>query len=268
MSDNAITLVIPHYNRQQELTTCIRSLDRLTIKPRVIVVDDASMILPEVVNFELIALKEHVGTAEAKNIGLSKVTSEFVWFLDSDTEIIHPGMLKYGLDAFSCDRKLGVLGGEIRTINGVRIIKEERITACLLSQDIYYDPDEFPGIYVDSVPTNNFLVRTSLIRQCRGFCPELINGEDKLVALLIRKMGYRNRISPEFAVAHHYVPSSRLSGQKAYDSLIHSTMFIHGALRGLRGFILWPFYVFSYFLGQVYYQRKRNAYLAKHLQKH
>jgi cellulose synthase/poly-beta-1,6-N-acetylglucosamine synthase-like glycosyltransferase len=89
-----ISIVIPTYNRQEQLAICLRACSRLDY-PRdrfeVIVVDDGgTMPVDEVVNrfHALLTLKllrqDNAGPATARNRGATEATGEFLAFTDDD----------------------------------------------------------------------------------------------------------------------------------------------------------------------------------------
>lgn len=88
------SIVIPTYNRPDQLAACLESLTRLDC-PRhlfeVIVVDDGSRIPPEAVvarfreKLDLTLLPEaHAGPAKARNTGASRARGKFLAFTDDD----------------------------------------------------------------------------------------------------------------------------------------------------------------------------------------
>ncbi len=89
-----ISIVIPTYNRPEQLAACLRACTRLDYphdRFEVIVVDDGGVMpLDEVVNqfHGLITLKllrqENAGPATARNKGASEATGEFLAFTDDD----------------------------------------------------------------------------------------------------------------------------------------------------------------------------------------
>lgn len=252
MANAKVTLVIPHRNRNKDLDLCLESLKKLTIQPKLIVVDDSSDIVPVVnrPNTKIIRQHSHLETSTTKNTGLRQVDTEFTWFVDSDVEFINPDMLEYGLAEMEKDENLGVLGGEIRLVEGKKFIKEEILAKNFMSVAKHHKPEDFTEAYVKHIPTNNFLVRTKLIKEIGGFHPLLHNGEDKLASLLIGNMGYKLKIANEFCLIHHVAQTSRRKGQEAYNNDVRCHMLIYGAIHGLKALVTFPFDTVSYFLQQ------------------
>lgn len=92
------TLIIPYYNRAKFLPRVLRSILHSSIKPEfIILVDNAStdqsfeickefsLSHPEL-SIRLLS-EQHKGASYARNMGLSQVTTEWVYFFDSDDEL-------------------------------------------------------------------------------------------------------------------------------------------------------------------------------------
>lgn len=92
--DYKISIIIPVYNTEQYLSRCLNSVINQTYKNiEIICVNDKSTdssekILNEYVKKDnriiLISLEQNSGVSNARNIALSKITGEYVCFLDSD----------------------------------------------------------------------------------------------------------------------------------------------------------------------------------------
>ena len=90
---NEVTVVIPTYNRALLTVRAVEAaLSQSYLAPRVLVVDDASTdntrdalskFIP-LENFSYVQLKENLGTAHAKNVGLMLCNTEAITFHDSD----------------------------------------------------------------------------------------------------------------------------------------------------------------------------------------
>ncbi len=92
-----ISVVIPSYNRPEQLLIALQSvLDQDPPPAEVIVVDDASPqgppVLPEHPAVRLVVRDRNGGVAAAQNTGLRAATGELVCFLHSDDEML-PGKL-------------------------------------------------------------------------------------------------------------------------------------------------------------------------------
>lgn len=107
--DNAINIsvIIPCYNVENKISKCIRSLEEITLLQddyEIIFVDDCSSddtvrIIHAAIkkhnNWFLHVLKENSGSpSKPRNTGISAAKGEYVFFLDSDDEILHSALEK------------------------------------------------------------------------------------------------------------------------------------------------------------------------------
>jgi glycosyltransferase involved in cell wall biosynthesis len=83
---SSTTVVVPTRNRPEYLSAALASvLGQHGGAPRIVVVDDASSTpVPAIANVEVLRLDTRRGTATARNLGLERVTTEWVAFLDDD----------------------------------------------------------------------------------------------------------------------------------------------------------------------------------------
>ena len=93
-----ISVVIPTYNRYKVLKRALKSVFAQTHSPfEVIVVDDGSTDTTEQITQDFPNIKyfyqENKGVSSARNLGIEKVTSNWIAFLDSDDEF-HVDKLK------------------------------------------------------------------------------------------------------------------------------------------------------------------------------
>src|SRR5262249_35685913 len=97
-----ITVIIPVRNREHLIARAIESVVAQTLPvDEIVVVDDASTdrtlnvvdrFANSLSNLTLISLKEHVGAARARNIGIENANGDSIAFLDSD-DVWHPDKL-------------------------------------------------------------------------------------------------------------------------------------------------------------------------------
>lgn len=242
MKTAPVTLVIPHRNRAEEVRRCLRSLQRAkTIPQEVLLVDDCSQaeqqrllrdILSEFKNLDvkLFCYSEHVGRSDAKNLGILKTRTPYIWFLDSDTEMINPDALEAGYQLLDKNPSIGVVGAEIvEDCNRQRYVREAYLLRSLWSAFIHHPGGNDLRKEVDIIPTCNFLTRTDLIREIGGFHSKLENGEDKLACLQIRGLGYRIFLDSRFGVLHRQSPAERAQFLTRVCVTFGDVAFIYGA---------------------------------------
>ena len=237
-----VTLVIPHRNRVEELRHCLRSLQTAkTIPEKVIVVDDCScaeqqQLLPDILSefksldIKLFCYGENVGTSDAKNLGILKTQTPYIWFLDSDTQIINPNALEVGCEVLKKNPSIGVVGAEfVEDGNHQRYVRETYLLRSLWSACINHPVGNDIRKEVDIMPTCNFLTRTDLIKEIGGFHSQLVNGEDKLACLQIRELGYRIFLDSRFEVLHCLSPVERAEFLTRVRITFRDVAFIYGA---------------------------------------
>lgn len=133
----ALTLIIPVYNRAELVSRTLSSVAQQTLRPlRVILVDNNSTdsTLPtlqqwkkanERGDFLIDVLTEaRPGAAAARNRALAETTSEFVMFFDSD-DTMAPGHCARALAALTSPRQPDLVGWDINMhlLNGATVRK-------------------------------------------------------------------------------------------------------------------------------------------------
>ncbi len=237
-----ISLIIPHRNRWADLRRCLGSVAKMSYPPQeVIIVDDGSQQYENTgdsspLNIRMIRLSKHQGAAKAKNKGAAVAVGDYLWFLDSDTEIINPGILGFGLKKFQEVDNLGVLGGE-------GIWDDKRREWKLKLKTLYPNCDtrenlvssEFGRDFqVEIISTCNFLVPRSLFNQLGGFYAAFEIGEDKEFCGRIRACGYLLIDTFDYLVAHH-------ASRTARELRLHKFFFInHASQLGISVLMLPP----------------------------
>jgi len=93
-----ITLIIPTFNRPNDLQKCLISVVNSTRKPdEVIIVDDAGKydlsdivkeILVDKIEYKIIKNEKNVGHSTSRNIGIKNSKGDLIFFLDDDCEVL------------------------------------------------------------------------------------------------------------------------------------------------------------------------------------
>ncbi|OGM64509.1 hypothetical protein A3A52_02925 [Candidatus Woesebacteria bacterium RIFCSPLOWO2_01_FULL_39_14] len=112
-----LSIVILSYNTKNLLRICLRSVKKAQkngLILQVIVVDNASsdgspeMIKKEFSWVELIVSKTNLGYAGGNNLGLKKVTGDYIIFLNSDVEIKNDGLTQV-IEFMDRDKSIGAM---------------------------------------------------------------------------------------------------------------------------------------------------------------
>jgi len=106
MSESQVTVIISNYNYAQFVGCAIESCLKQTVKPQIIVVDDAStdsswdeIVKYKQLNFKAVQLKTNSGgNAKGKNIGILLSKTKYVTCLDSD-DLLLPSSIEQRLSA-------------------------------------------------------------------------------------------------------------------------------------------------------------------------
>lgn len=100
-----ISIIVPIYNMEKHLRTCVDSLLRQNVDCEIILVNDGSKDASAAIcddyaakhDFIRVIHKENGGLSMARNSGLEIAAGEYIYFIDSD-DWIDPGMLEGMLD--------------------------------------------------------------------------------------------------------------------------------------------------------------------------
>ena len=207
------SIIIPTYNRPQQLARCLMSIAKLDY-PReqfeVVVVNDGGEHLDSnqidqfssLINFHLL-LQPNQGPATARNTGASAANGTILAFTDDDCEPAPDWLtiLEKGLG----EETAVAVGG--KTINAY----PENVfsTASQLLIDYLYDYYNLPtGTFFTS---NNFAVPKKLFLEAGGFdtTMPLAAGEDREFCDRWRYLGYTLRFVPDAVVQHRHWLTAR-----------------------------------------------------------
>lgn len=110
-----VSVVIPAYNRGEDVLDCVRSIQKSLFQPKeIVVVDDGStdnsVELLKSNNITVIEHGNNRGTAAARNTGAKHTTGEIIAFIDSDV-IIHEDTILKLVEVFQHDETISVIVG-------------------------------------------------------------------------------------------------------------------------------------------------------------
>lgn len=215
MKKHDVSVVIPTWNRKDDLKRTLKSVFSQSFKPKeVIVVDNGSkdgsveMVKKQFKKVILIENSLNRGTSFAKNQGIKKATGYYVLFCDSDIEMVHKNVIKNMIGLMDSHPKIGALGGEAyKTENGVETKKKDVTINCETST-IIMPKKEYHLEECGYVATCNCMMRRDLLLKLRGFDSAIIYaGEDKELGIKVAKQGLKNIIDSSCLV-YHYISQS------------------------------------------------------------
>jgi GT2 family glycosyltransferase len=213
-----VSVVVPVYDRADELVLCIKSLQsqRLDGLLQVIVVDDASpnrsvhdVALSSGVGY--VRLPRRRGSGYAKNVGLSRCRGELVLFVDSDARFVSLDAVANLIEAIRSSPAIGSVGGEgVFDRDGVLRYACGRMIDGYdaHSWTLYVEPSSLDGGMgspCDYIPTSNCMTWTNLARQSRGFDDAYRQvGEDKDFGYRLGRLGYKALVVPDGVIWHGF----------------------------------------------------------------
>jgi len=215
------SIIIPTYNRQSQLTTCLQSITRLDYPRKcfeVIVVNDGGDKTLEAIvdqfhnqiNLSLIT-QPHAGPAAARNIGATKAKGELLAFTDDDC-IPAPDWLQV-LASYFTERSDCIVGG--RTIN--LLTNNIYSTMSQLILDVVYRHYNSNPNQSRFFATNNMALPSDLFFVMSGFDPHFTTSEDREFCDRYLYHGFQLIYASEAIVYHTHTLKFRTFCQQHFN---------------------------------------------------
>jgi GT2 family glycosyltransferase len=211
-----VTILIPVHGQWHWTERCLKALALTEAADLavVVVIDDASKddTFKNMKRFpwaEVRQAPKNLGFTKACNFGAVGVETEFILFLNNDTEPL-PGFLDSLLVCADSESDVGIVGSKLIYPDG--ILQE---AGSIIWQDgsghnygKYQDADEYKYLMsrnVDYCSGASILVRTELFQKLNGFDERFAPAyfEDVDLCFAARKMGFQTRYEPRSVVIHH-----------------------------------------------------------------
>jgi GT2 family glycosyltransferase len=197
-----VLVVIPVYDRPRELSqllNSLRALDRDGLALSIVVVDDASpvrvadQLQGQFADLPITWLRNDTnrGPACSRNRGAASRDSDYVWFLDSDTEVCHPATLRAMVAALHhSPQPIGAVGGVFEVSDGKRMMLELTFqpNGTFLFRPV--PPDLQAGLFVAGLSSANLFLRRDLLDRAGGFSLALARDEDNDLCMTLAELGY------------------------------------------------------------------------------
>lgn len=204
-----LTVVVPVRDRPLQLDRCLAALSPLAC----LVVDDASHDPGPTAEAaarhgaRLLALRENMGPAGARNAGLRQVRTPYVAFVDSDVTVTAETLT--GLAGHFCDAAVLLVGPRVRgRVRSRRPRWFERYDAAASSLDLGPVPGAVrPGSRVGWLPSACLVGRVEALAD--GFDASLRVGEDVDLAWRLLDHGGVVRYDPSYTADHDVRPGMR-----------------------------------------------------------
>ena len=218
MKKGIVSIIIPVFNRRDELRKCLESIYQQDYENiEVIVVDDCSsedilgLLKADYPNVRPIKNDIHMGPSFLRNQGIVVSGGEYILFLDSDTEFATKMAISDMVRTLEANGDYGSIGGELVT--------KENCMLGAYGKKIGFDGQagsvlarkEGPSLRsCDYLASCNCMVRREVLYKIGGFDPYWeFGGEDMDVGFRISRMGYKNIVWFDAAVLHRRSPKGR-----------------------------------------------------------
>jgi GT2 family glycosyltransferase len=205
-----ISIVIPSYNRIDDLRHCLNSIrNQNNNEFEVIVVDDGSVdetnkiVKEEFPEARLLINEINCGPSYSRNVGIMEAKGKYTFFLDSDTILSRPNLLNNFIQFFNKHPDAGTVGGEIRVNDNPHVVNGRMISLNGDSRSLSIRHKEGTFAECDFLATCCCMVKKDIAIGIGGFDPYYgFGGEDKDFGYRIKMAGYKNFVSSECAVEH------------------------------------------------------------------
>lgn len=242
MKKNTVCVIIPTYNRKNDVVRCIRSIKKsVGVSYRIFVSDDGSTdgtkemvakLFPEV---KVIVSKKNRGAANARNLGMKaalKMPTDFLFFSDSDF-ILEPKTLLEMVNAIKDKPEYAAATGKIVFADRPDTVQVGANSVGLYTGLNYCETGPDNGQFdtpKDSLSGGALFIKKDHAKKV-GFFDEIypIPYEDADYSVRINKSGYKII----------YVPTARIYHKTPYsDPKIAQKFWIRGAYRTARNKII------------------------------
>ena len=210
------TIIIPVHGEWHWTERCLRSLEHTEASylAEVVVVDDASSD-ETIINLQrfswvkVLPAPINLGFTKACNFGAAGVTTEFILFLNNDTEVL-PGFLTSMFECMDSESDVGIVGSKLIYPDGT--LQEAGSIIWNDGTGHNYGKHEDINNFKYLTPRNvdycsgaSILVRTQLFRRLGGFDEQYAPAyyEDVDLSFQARAIGFHTRYEPNSVVIHH-----------------------------------------------------------------
>lgn len=224
-----VSAIIPCFERARGLQRLLVSFKKMDFSEpwEIIIIDDGSknhqaikMAIDEFlmtrknnVQCSLIRLNSNLGPSEGRNIGVKKAEGEFLWFLDSDTEVNNPHLLTALVRYLKQNESLAGVGGEMVKINRETYTVHHQYLPNWLFIVKYIPINKFFEAHPKFIGTNNLLVSKKDFVSIDGFSPCFDMFEDNDLCLRLARLRKSFLTRNDTRIIHHYSPSGREGGK-------------------------------------------------------
>lgn len=220
-----VTVVIPTFNRVEEVTGTVGRLSALPERPRIIVVDNGSsdhtaeIVTSRFTDVTVIRLDRNHGAA-ARNVGIEAATTPYVALCDDDTWWA-PGALTRAMTLLERYPRLAVISARVVILTS----RAEDPTCRRMAESPLPRDPELPGSPILGFLAGASMIRRSAVLNVGGFEPRfLIGGEEALLALDLAAAGWAMAYVDDVVVYH--CPSARRDAKARLRLLCRNALWL------------------------------------------
>ena len=223
-----VLLVIPVLDRPKEISKLLKSLNILNldgIDLNVSIVDDGSSTsiehqikIPKDNNWKLNIYKNNSpkGPGYCRNLVSKTNKCDYLWYLDSDTEVFQSECLTHMISILQSEKNVGGVGGTLEPyLNEKKIIVWHKLYNFLVFPKVY-NYEKFSRKSVKQIATSNLLIRKNDFDSTNGFRIDLSRDEDHELCLAIQKLGFQFLQDKKMVVWHYLSSVGRNKGHFSY----------------------------------------------------
>lgn len=207
-----LSIIINTHNRVTELEKCLSNIINQSYKDYEIIIIDQNSNLPglddiinKFSNIIHLKMKDNVGPAVGRNIGVKEAKGEFILFLDDDAYLLDESTLDKTIKFFA-NSNYGQLG--LQSYENVET-KKIHISQCIIGDDGFLNVEKSKDENLDinkeriSVETSFCLMRKELFLEIGGFDPiYFFYDEDTDLSIRIGKRGYKKIVYKDVKYQH------------------------------------------------------------------
>jgi len=218
-----VSIIIPAFNRKNELRQCLESIYRQDYQNfEILIIDNGStdgtreMILRHYPDVRLFSNRKNLYACKTRNLGIARCVGSYIWFLDSDVVVMKDDCLSTMMKLIKSDETIGGIGGTV-------YVFDDQSTRIVVPQNNHFeifedwDREDFQLVECDFLPSSNVLMKRDLLLEVGGFT-EIYDYllEDNDLGFKISKFGLRN-VADRRTVALHPFRAGSVKFRRSYN---------------------------------------------------
>lgn len=215
-----VSVIVPFFKRQPDLEVLLasfRKLDLTGIELEFIVVEDGSGVANKNelsryyadLGLKFLTNTVNCGPGYSRNLAAHESLGDYLWFLDSDTEIVRPNTLHAMIAALGSDSRRVVAGGSLEMV-GQQF--KMMVPVTLPNFQFIYQNAEMDEAYSEEVPflsTCNFFIAKEKFAATGGFDTTLKMFEDNEMCFRLLTLNGGGTFHQSLATMVYHTVSSR-----------------------------------------------------------